>query len=73
MNYIFRVFYRGCKYSLDVFKVKYDLAFTVRSLIPSWFDDWDPNIEDVKRVLDAGIILPLRGKLNCYSLFSQGD
>ena len=56
-----RVFYRGCDYNPDTFKKKYDLCYTVRNLLPAWFDDWDASSEAVQRVLEAGAILPLRG------------
>ena len=56
-----RFFYRGCNYSPEVFRTKYDLFYTVRSLTPEWFDDWDPTDEGVKKVLDSGAFLPLRG------------
>jgi len=56
-----RVFYRGCNYNTEVFKAKYDLFYTVRSLLPEWFDQWDPTEEGVRKVLDSGAILPLRG------------
>ena len=57
----FRVFYRGCDYKLEVFKEKYDLFYTVRSLLPAWFDDWSPGLESVRTALEAGFILPVRG------------
>lgn len=34
---------------------------TVRSLLPEWFDQWDLTEEGVRKVLDSGAILPLRG------------
>ena len=58
---ILRVVYRGCNYEPELFKTKYDLFYTVRSLVPEWFDDWDPSDEGVRKVLDTGGILPLRG------------
>lgn len=57
----YRVFYRGCNYSSETFKRKYDLFYTVRSLMPAWFDDWNAWSEAVQRILEAGAILPLRG------------
>ena len=63
LDLIIRVFYRGCGYNLETFKDKYDLFYTVRSLLPEWFDDWDPQLEDVKTALDAGFMIPLRGEL----------
>ena len=56
-----RLFYRGCNYKLDITKSKLDLFYSVRANLPAWFDDWDPRLENVKRVLDAGVYLPLRG------------
>ena len=56
-----RVVFRGCNYKTEVFKAKYDLFYTVRSVVPEWFDHWDPTEEGVRTVLDSGGILPLRG------------
>ena len=56
-----RVFYRGCDYKLEVFKEKYDLFYTVRSVLPAWFADWSPRLEEVRKALEAGFILPVRG------------
>ena len=61
LSVIPRVVYRGCNYKKEVFKAKYDLFYTVRSLIPEWFDQWDPTEAGVRTVLDSGGILPLRG------------
>ena len=44
-----------------MFRAKYDLFYTVRSLTPEWFDDWDPTDEGVRKVLETGAFLPLRG------------
>ena len=56
-----RVFYRGCDYKLEVFKEKFDLFYTVRTVLPVWFDDWSPSLDNVTRALEAGFILPVRG------------
>ena len=56
-----RIFHRGCDYSLDLTKTKLDLFYSVRANLPAWFDDWDPTLENVLRILDAGVYLPLRG------------
>ena len=56
-----RLFLRGCDYNIDTTKTKLDLFFTVRANLPAWFDDWNPQQESVKRVIDAGVYLPLRG------------
>ena len=58
---LYRVFYRGCDYKLEVFKEKYDLFYTVRSVLPAWFADWSPRLEEVRAALEAGVILPVRG------------
>ena len=44
-----------------MFRAKYDLFYTVRSLTPEWFDDWDPTEQGVRNVLNTGAFLPLRG------------
>ena len=61
VSLLLRFFYRGCNYSTEVFRAKYDLFYTVRSLAPEWFDDWDPTDEGVRKVLETGAFLPLRG------------
>jgi len=54
-------FLRGCKYSLERTKEKYDFHFTVRGSLPEWFADWDPYQESIQRFLKAGVYLPLPG------------
>ena len=61
LSVLLRFFYRGCNYKTEVFRAKYDLFHTVRSLTPEWFDDWDPADQGVRNVLNAGAFLPLRG------------
>ena len=41
-----------------------------RSLIPKWFDIWDPSEPSLQRIIEAGIFLPLQGydKLGRYSI-----
>ena len=61
-SFFYRVFFRGCNYNMDTFKVKYDLFYTIRGLLPEWFDDWDTDLEEVKTALEAGFIVPIRGE-----------
>jgi len=56
-----RMFHRGCNHSLEISKTKLDLFYSARANLPSWFDDWDPKLESVSRILNAGVYLPLRG------------
>lgn len=56
-----RLFLRGCNYSVTAAKEKLDLYFTVRSLLPCWFDAWDPSLPPLQAVLQAGVFLPLQG------------
>lgn len=56
-----RLFLRGCNYNVADSKEKLDLYFTVRSLLPCWFDDWDPSLPNLQAVLKAGVFLPLQG------------
>ena len=56
-----RMFLRGCNYDVAATEDKLDKFFTVRSLIPEWFDSWDPTQEKLEAILSAGIFLPLRG------------
>ena len=57
-----RVYFRGCNYNMDTFKVKFDLFYTIRGLLPEWFDNWDTDLEEVKTALNAGFIVPIRGE-----------
>ena len=57
-----RVYFRGCNYNMDTFKVKFDLFYTIRCLLPEWFDNWDTDLEEVKTALNAGFIVPIRGE-----------
>ena len=57
-----RLFLRGCDYNLDTTKDKLDLFFSVRTNLPAWFSDWDPQQENIKQVMNAGwVYLPMRG------------
>ena len=56
-----KMFLRGCNYNLAATKDKLDMYFTVRSLLPAWFDNWDPAQEQLQAIFSAGIYLPLRG------------
>ena len=56
-----RLFLRGCNYSVPEAKDKLDLYFTVRSVLPCWFDGWDPTLPQLEAVLRAGVYLPLQG------------
>jgi len=58
---VYKVFLRGCKYSLERAKEKLDFFYTVKTNLPDWFGNWDPRQEIVQRILKAGIYLPLRG------------
>ena len=56
-----RMFLRGCNYKLEATKDKLDMYFTVRTLLPVWFDNWDPAKASLEAIFSAGIYLPLRG------------
>jgi len=56
-----RLFLRGCNYNLKDTKEKLDMYFTVRSLIPNWFDNWDPADPSLQKIVAAGVFLPLQG------------
>jgi len=56
-----RLFLRGCNYNVKDTKEKLDMYFTCRSLIPNWFDNWDPSDPSLQKILNAGIFLPLHG------------
>ena len=54
-------FLRGCKFSLEKTKEKLDFHFTVRGNLPTWFDNWDPRLPEIKRIISCGMYLPLPG------------
>jgi len=56
-----KVFLRGCKYSLERTKEKIDFHYTVRGTAREWFGNWDPLLPNIQKVMDAGIMTPLRG------------
>jgi len=60
-DFFLQMFLRGCNYNLGLSKEKLDMYFTVRSLMPAWFDNWDPEQEQLHNIFSAGIYLPLRG------------
>ena len=41
-----------------------------RSLLPNWFDNWDPSETNLQRIVEAGVFLPLQGfdRLGRYSI-----
>jgi len=55
------MFLRGCNYDVAATKEKLDKFFTVRSLVPEWFDNWNPSQSNLEEIWKAGIFLPLRG------------
>lgn len=56
-----KYFLRGCNYNLENTKERLDFFNSVKSCLPSWFDNWDPTQEKVQEILEAGIFLPLKG------------
>jgi len=56
-----KLFLRGTNYSVNQAKDKLDLFFSVRSVLPCWFEAWDPSESSTQTVLRAGIFLPLQG------------
>lgn len=65
-----KLFLRGCNYNVKDTKEKLDMYFTVRSLLPNWFDNWDPTEANLQKIIRAGVFLPLQGydKLGRYSI-----
>jgi len=58
---VYKMFLRGCKYSLERTKEKLDFFYSVRGNLPEWFDQWDPFNKKTQIVLNAGTYLPLKG------------
>lgn len=56
-------FLRGCKFSLERAKEKYDLFYTLRTAIPEMFTNRDPANPRIIEILRQGIYLPLPNTL----------
>merc|ERR1712002_106514 len=54
-------FLRGMNYDLEKTKEKLDYYFCVKTNLPAWFADWDPTKAKIKKILNAGIMIPLKG------------
>uniref|UniRef100_A0A182QUH0 CRAL-TRIO domain-containing protein n=1 Tax=Anopheles farauti TaxID=69004 RepID=A0A182QUH0_9DIPT len=52
-------FLRGCKYSLEKTKEKLDNYYTVKTAIPEFFDNRDPDNETLQTYMSFGVNLPL--------------
>ncbi|KAH9645182.1 hypothetical protein HF086_005727 [Spodoptera exigua] len=55
-------FLRGGKYSLERAKEKFDMYYTLKSVIPEFFANRDPSGAKVQEILKLGAFLPLK---NC--------
>jgi len=55
------LFYRGCHHDMQKTKDKLDLHYSMRGLLPEWWAGWDPRLEELEKIVHAGIFLPLRG------------
>ncbi|XP_071052625.1 uncharacterized protein [Onthophagus taurus] len=53
-------FLRGCKFSLEKTKNKFENLYTMRTLIPEFFDNRDPFLPELQALLKLGVILPLK-------------
>lgn len=47
-------FLRACKYSLEKTKIKFDTFYTLRTHMPEWTQDVDPNKLRLKEILNLG-------------------
>ncbi|KAJ8729546.1 hypothetical protein PYW08_001127 [Mythimna loreyi] len=55
-------FLRGGKYSLEKAKEKLDMYYTLKTIVPEFFANRDPNGTKVQEILKLGAFLPLK---NC--------
>lgn len=55
-------FLRGGKYSLERAKEKFDMYYTLKTIVPEFFANRDPNGTKVQEILKLGAFLPLK---NC--------
>ena len=58
---LLKMFLRGCNYKVEAAKDKLDMYFTAHTLLPAWFDNWDPTQRNLEEIFSAGIYLPLLG------------
>uniref|UniRef100_A0A336K545 CSON001566 protein n=1 Tax=Culicoides sonorensis TaxID=179676 RepID=A0A336K545_CULSO len=52
-------FLRGCKYSLERVKEKFDLYYSIRRAIPEVFASRNPRLDRVREIIRLGVGLPL--------------
>lgn len=55
-------FLEGCKYRTDVTKRKIKNYLEVRKTTPEWYENRDPSLLEIKRLLQLGVFLPLPHK-----------
>ncbi|CAG2063587.1 unnamed protein product [Timema podura] len=53
-------FLRGCKFNEEKTKNKLINYYTMRSQLPEWFGNRDPELPQLMELLDMGVFLPLR-------------
>lgn len=52
-------FLRGCKYSLERAKQKFDMFYTLRTHVPEMMEGRDPHDEKIAAIIKLGVGLPL--------------
>lgn len=52
-------FLRGCKYSLERAKQKFDMFYTLRTHVPEMMEGRDPHGEKIAAIIKLGVGLPL--------------
>ncbi|KAJ2953518.1 hypothetical protein O0L34_g1121 [Tuta absoluta] len=56
----FVAFLRGCKFSLERSKEKFDMYYTLRTVVPEFFANRDPMDKNIQDILKLGVFLPVR-------------
>ncbi|CAG0889203.1 unnamed protein product [Darwinula stevensoni] len=56
------MFLRGCKFSLERTKEKLDMFFSIKTLLPEFFENGDPMHPTNRAILRLGTCLPIEGK-----------
>ncbi|KAI4466007.1 alpha-tocopherol transfer protein-related [Holotrichia oblita] len=54
LNYL-----RGCKFSLEKTKAKFDSLYTLKGMLPEFFTNRDPFRKEIQDILKLGLALPL--------------
>lgn len=58
-DYSILAFLRGCKFNVEKTKAKMRNYYEMRARVTEWFDNRDPNLNEVKVLANLGVFLPI--------------